>query len=296
MIQSKLFKLVFTNCVPSLFAETVYKDGQKALRAAMREDFLKQKELTFINPNNGETYVRHYGCMPQGDVTIIDVGNFVDGDFMYATIGINNSKLRYDPYIAIVNFKPAFKNADVVAKMVESAINYALKPRGLEVKLEPWDIKKEKEKIMWMRDFAEAYFAGKHRRDFNPMVEFGFEMLQERLMALGKKASRPRNSDDILDYLYEGTEGYILPWLHKMVDKYDQPQDMMRAVRALYELELILKISYEAFIKEFGKEGLIARNTYNGYMSLVKTPYLNDEKYDPVKKAAMKKFNVSGAV
>ena len=289
-MQYKLFKLVFESCVASLFADKVYRDGQDALRTAIREDFLKQRELIFVNPNNNKTYIRHYACMPQGDVAIIDIGYFMDGDYVYATVGINNSKLRYEPYVVVAEYSPAFRSADTVAKMVESAIDWVMKPRGLKVHLEPWDDKKEKEKIIWMLDFGEAYFKGKGKRCFNPMSNFGFEMLQEQLVAIGKKVERRRNSSDISDYLYEGTEDEILPWLHKMTDKYNQPKDMMRAARALLELKLILKISYEAFIKEFGKEGLIVRSTYNDYMNLAKSPYLYDEKYKGIKDLTMKRF------
>lgn len=291
MLQYKLYKLVYEFCVPSLFAEKVYRDGQEALRTAIKEDFLKQRELIFVNPNNGKTYIRHYACMPQGDVTIMALGYFLDDDYVYATVGINNSKLRYEPYVAIVDYKPAFRNAGEMAQMVESAINWVMKPRGLKVHLEPWDDKKESQKIIWMKDFAEAYFGGRHRRHFNPLANFGYEMLLERWESMGKKVSRHRNSDDIRDYMYEGTENNILPWLHRMTDKYNQPKDMMRAVRALYELKLILKISYEAFIKEFGKEGMICRSTFNDYMNLGKSPYLYDEKYSDVKNDAMKKNN-----
>ena len=283
MLNYKLFKLVYEFCVPSLFAEKVYRDGQKALRTAIREDFLKQRELKFVNPNNGKTYIRHYACMPQGDVAILDIGYFVDGDFIYATVGINNSKLRYEPYVAIVEHKPAFKNADVVAKMVESSINWVMKPRGLKVHLEPWDVKRESEKIMWMRDFVEAYFCGKHQRHFNPMANFGYEMLQERLESMGKKEKKNIKSDNFADYIMVKNKVLVISKLHSMIDELEYPIDMMRAVRAMKALGILGRVVYKAFVKEFHKENLIKKSAYNGYMDLLASKYEGDELYKHVK-------------
>ena len=68
------------------------------------------------------------------------------------------------------------------------------------------------------------------------------------------------------------------------------PVDMMRAIRVLYELNISKKPTYEAFVREFGKEHLIAVSTYNSYMNLNNNPYENDTAYEEIKAYVKEKF------
>ena len=133
-----------------------------------------------------------------------------------------------------------------------------------------------------MRDFAEAYFGGKHRRHFNPMVNFGFEMLQERLIALGKKEQKFIKSDNFADYIMVKEKGMVISKLHSMIDELKHPIDMMRAVRAMKKLGILGRVTYKAFVKEFNKENLIKKSAYNGYMDLIASKYVDDELYNHI--------------
>ena len=74
----KVFFVRYVQSMPDLFGNVVPVDGTDALKPVIINDFLKRKELSFINPRNGKTYHRHYAIMPQGGVAVIDVGEYVD--------------------------------------------------------------------------------------------------------------------------------------------------------------------------------------------------------------------------
>jgi len=273
----KVFFVRYVQSMPDLFGNVVPVDGTDALKPVIINDFLKRKELSFINPRNGKTYHRHYAIMPQGGVAVIDVGKYVDGNFMYATVGINLSGNQYQPYIVIGCHHKEFSDINLIANMVTQSLNWALAGTNTTVKLEACH-----KPIAWEKDILHSYMKGMDNRMFNPMNGFGYEMLEEKFMSMGKRKTRPRNSHDILDFLIAGSEDALLAWLHSMIDDKNHPKDMMRPIRALIELKRTYKISYDAFIKEFDKVGMISRTTYNDYVNLAKEPYFDDEKYAKV--------------
>lgn len=52
----KVFFVRYVQSMPDLFGNVVPVDGTDALKPVIVNDFLKRKELTFINPRNGKTY------------------------------------------------------------------------------------------------------------------------------------------------------------------------------------------------------------------------------------------------
>lgn len=284
-MQIKVFYIRHVQSMPDLFGNVVPVDGNNVLKSIIINDFMKRKELSFINPRNGKTYHRHYAIMPQGGVTVINVGKYVDGNFVYATVGINLSRNLYEPYVVIGCHHSEFSNMKLIVNMVTQSLNWALTDNCTAVKLEAC-----RKPIDWEMDFVHSYLSGITNREFTLMNIFGFEQLEEMFMSMGKKKTRPKNSHDIGSYLIEGTEAPILAWLHKMIDNKTQPKDMMRPVRAVIELKRTFKISYDAFIIEFGKQGMISRTTYNDYVNQAKTPYYDDEKYKRIMKKVEKTF------
>ena len=282
----KKYKLGHIVSMPTLFGDVEKIDNPNLLKTVISNDFLQKKELLFINKRNGQQYLRHYGLMPQGGVAVIDVGRFLDGNFVYATVGINLSRRRYEPYVVIACPMKEFCNVKLIASMVEQAFNWALANNGVNIILEPWD-----EEANWYEDIIMSYLEGVKDRRFNPMSVFGYELVEEKFMSLGKRTTRPKNSHDIGDFLIDGTEEVLLAWLHSMVDDKTRPKDMMRAVRAVIELKRTYKISYDAFIKEFKKKGMISRTTYNEYVNVAKDPYFGDEMYSQIMLKVQENFN-----
>ena len=281
----KVFFVRYVQSMPDLFGNVVAVDGTDALKPVIVNDFLKRKELTFINPRNGKTYHRHYAIMPQGGVAVIDVGKYVDGNFVYATVGINLSGNQYQPYIVIGCHHKEFCDIYLIANMVTQSLNWALAGTNTTVKLEACH-----KPIAWEKDILHSYMKGMDNRMFNPMNVFGYEMLEERFEAIGKSKGRPRKSINIVDYLPKAMRQEIKDWLHEETDQYQYPNDMMRAIRVLFELEIIKRPTYEAFVREFDKEQLIAPSTYNSYMNLNNNPYEHDATYASMKADARRKF------
>ena len=281
----KVFFVRYVQSMPDLFGNVVAVDGTDALKPVIVNDFLKRKELTFINPRNGKTYHRHYAIMPQGGVAVIDVGKYVDGNFVYATVGINLSGNQYQPYIVIGCHHKEFSDINLIANMVTQSLNWALAGTNTTVKLETCH-----KPIAWEMDILHSYMKGMDNRMFNPMNVFGYEMLEERFEAIGKSKGRPRKSINIVDYLPKAMRQEIKDWLHEETDQYQYPIDMMRAIRVLFELEIIKRPTYEAFVRAFDKEQLIAPSTYNSYMNLNNNPYEHDATYASMKADARRKF------
>ena len=284
-MQIKVFYIRHVQSMPDLFGNVVPVDGNNVLKSIIINDFMKRKELSFINPSNGKTYHRHYAIMPQGGVTVINVGKYVDGNFVYATIGINLSRNLYEPYVVIGCHHSEFSNMKLIANMVTQSLNWALTDNCTTVKLEAC-----RKPIDWEMDFVHSYLSGITNREFTLMNIFGFEQLEEMFEEKGKCKGRPRKSVNFDDYLPKSMRKEIKAWLHAETDQYMYPPDMMRAIRVLYELGIIKKPTYGAYVKEFDKEKLIAPSTYNGYMNLNNKPYEDDAAYADLVEDARNKF------
>lgn len=285
----KIFFIRYVQSMPDLFGNVVPLDGTDVLKPVIIDDFLKRKELKFINPRNGKTYYRHYAIMPQGGVAVIDVGKYEDGNFVYATVGINLSQNQYPPYIVIGCHHSGFCDINLIADMVTQSLNWALNEANIAVRLEACH-----KAIAWEKDIIHTYMNGMESRMFNPMNAFGFELIEEHFEELGKNVKRHRKSVFIDDYLQRAKRKEIKAWLHSETDQYMYPVDMMRAIRALYELNVINRPTYEAYVREFDKEQLIAASTYNSYMNLNNNPYENDTTYDEIKTYVKEKFLHTG--
>lgn len=153
-IVKKLFKLRHAHMVGDIFDEHCCLLGKEVLDNVFARDFLKMKEIPFIY--KGKRYKRQYEWVFRGDVAKIIIGVKGEYGIVGAMVYINYSKLRYEPYVAIVDRSDVFENVDVVADMVTRAMNWVYKDAGITLYLEPW-IPAEGEVIQWGRDCNEAH-------------------------------------------------------------------------------------------------------------------------------------------
>ena len=153
-IVTKLFKLRHVHMVGDIFEEHCCLLGKEVLDNVFARDFLRKKEIPFTY--KGKRYKRQYEWLFRGDVVKLLIG--VQGEYgiVGAMVYINYSKLRYEPYVAIVDRSDVFGSIDVVADMVEGALNWVYKDSGITLCLEPW-IPAEGEVIQWGRDCNEAH-------------------------------------------------------------------------------------------------------------------------------------------
>ncbi|MDO4986393.1 MAG: hypothetical protein Q4E48_11960 [Prevotella sp.] len=246
------------------------------LRTIIKNDFKNRKTLTFVNPRNGKRYSRHYGMMAQGGMTVINVGEFVDGNFNYAIVGINLSCRKYPPYVTIFCHNKAMHNVDMIADMVRQSINWALSENNISVMFEPCTAQ-----IDWEKDFVHSYLKGMTDRPFNPMNDFGFEMLEEKFEAVGREVNNNRKSDDLMDYIRPGVNNKekLVHWLVIQEKGKVTPKDIMRPVRFLQDKKMLYRPTMIAFNKVCHKEGLISVSSFNEYTNMAKDYFVNDEVY-----------------
>jgi hypothetical protein len=272
----KIFFIRYVQSLPDLFGNAVATDGTKMLRTIIKNDFNNRKTLTFVNPRNGKRYSRHYGMMAQGGMTVINVGEFVDGNFNYAIVGINLSCRKYPPYVAIFCHNKAMRNVDMIADMVRQSMNWALSENNISVMFEPCTAQ-----IDWEKDFVHSYLKGMTDRPFNPMNDFGFEMLEEKFEAVGREVNNNRKSDDLMDYIRPGVNNKekLVHWLVIQEKGKVTPKDIMRPVRFLQDKKMLYRPTMIAFNKVCHKEGLISVSSFNEYTNMAKDYFVNDEVY-----------------
>ena len=272
----KIFFIRYVQSLPDLFGNAVATDGTKMLRTIIKNDFNNRKTLTFVNPRNGKRYSRHYGMMAQGGMTVINVGEFVDGNFNYAIVGFNLSCRKYPPYVAIFCHNKAMRNVDMIADMVRQSMNWALSENNISVLFEPCTAQ-----IDWEKDFVHSYLKGMTDRPFNPMNDFGFEMLEEKFEAVGREVNNNRKSDDLMDYIRPGVNNKekLVHWLVIQEKGKVTPKDIMRPVRFLQDKKMLYRPTMIAFNKVCHKEGLISVSSFNEYTNMAKDYFVNDEVY-----------------
>ena len=275
-MEIKIFFLRYVQSLPDLFGNEVATDGTQMLRTIMKNDFKNRKTLTFVNPRNGKHYSRHYGMMAQGGMAVINVGEFVDGNFNYAIVGINLSCRKYPPYVAIFCHNKAMRNVDMIADMVRQSMNWALSENNISVLFEPCTAQ-----IDWEKDFVHSYLKGMTDRPFNPMNDFGFEMLEEKFEAVGREVNNNRKSDDLMDYIRPGVNNKekLVHWLVIQEKGKVTPKDIMRPVRFLQDKKMLYRPTMIAFNKVCHKEGLISVSSFNEYTNMAKDYFVNDEAY-----------------
>ena len=132
----RLFKIRHTSMVGDIFDEHCCLLGKEVLDNVFARDFLRMKEIPFTY--KGKRYKRQYEWIFRGDVAKIVIGVKREYGIVGAMVYINYSKLRYEPYVAIVDCSDVFESIDVVANMVEGALNWVYKDSGITLCLEPW--------------------------------------------------------------------------------------------------------------------------------------------------------------
>lgn len=294
-MQQKLYRIKCSSGVRSLFEDVVYSNQYDAFKYALTEDFYNKRVLLFTDPSNKQKYIRHYPLIPRGGIVPLVLGRYVDGRFENALVVINLRSKQYDPFLAILEYKPAFNNAEQVARLVSRAFNYAFDGRGIMVELEPWDLSNYEDKYFWIADCVVSFMEAKRTVYCNYAAMFGFEMIEELFLLKNernkKKPRKLMKSDNFKDYINIEDKDELLKWLHKEMDDKEHPIDIMRPHRAVQEYGLLGRPTIEAFKKEFPKlKSLIGRSTYDDYTNTEQEKYIGEETYKGIKKRVEVKF------
>ena len=284
---TKMYKIRLAKDETDLFGVPVVSEQWDALCKAVLDDFHHEK-FQFTHPQDNETkYVRHYVLPCCYGFAVINVGLFRNSND-YGTVAINIMSENYEPYVVLADYTPAFANHEVLADIVSRALNWVMRVKGVNVILEPWEVKAGEKKVMWKRDCVDTYMVRRKFQADNIMTVFGHEQL--------KKSHTKRKPINFRSYIKSGMEDKVLSWLHSEIDDLDQPIDMMRPMRALYEQKKRFfqkKPTVVAFIAEFHKEGLIKKSSYNKYMDTRIDVYYGDDSFDETKNRMNAKFGIA---
>lgn len=153
-VSTKLYKLRHACLEGDIFDSVCPLLDRDVLDNVFVRDSRRIKEIPFIY--NGVRYKRQYEWVFRGDVAKILIGEKRKRGIEGAMVYINYSRLRYEPYVAIVDPSDVFESIDMVAEMVARALSWVYKDHGIVLYLEPW-ISEDGKHAQWGRDCNEAH-------------------------------------------------------------------------------------------------------------------------------------------
>ena len=125
----KLYKLQLYSIEGTLFGGPAGVKLLKLVEQAIENDY-RRKRFDFRDPETNEKYTRKYSIVPKAGEIMISVGRYTTPDD-YAQICIQVSDRVEFPYLALLDYKPAFKDARTLLKVVKIAFDKILVEKGV---------------------------------------------------------------------------------------------------------------------------------------------------------------------
>ena len=286
VLEKRLYKMRLVNRQRTLFNEYSYSDQWHLLAKAMDDDVRKAKTLKFVHPKDKrKEYIRHYYSKPVNGHTLLALGQYKNEmDFTYVWVVLRPTYFK-EPYLVLGNNSRSVRNPDLLADMVASAFNWVLKDSGVELVMEPWDPKEERD--LWYKDFSDSYANEANHVECSDLENFGYEDALELVMQTKlPKAKNAKKNDNIRVYFRVDDFEKLLQFLHRAVEGQKVAKDIARPFRLLYDLNLTDHIPYKAVMKEFPEvEGLLTERRYNDWTNKFSTSYDGDPIYEKLKES-----------
>ena len=280
----KMYKLQLLSTEGTLFGGPAGVKLLKLVEQAIENDY-RRKRFDFRDPETNEKYTRKYSIVPKAGEIMISVGRYTTPDD-YAQICIQVSDRVEFPYLALLDYKPAFKDARTLLKVVKIAFNKILVEKGVKMDLEPWDMDYDEAMNMVARNCFESFLYGKHQDTKNPFLGVGFEELapacKKLLEQKTKKAKRGKklkieSVKKYSDYIVAKDVDAVMQILHKFTDGKLSSQAVMMGQRALIKLKMLNEpIPYQVFVDEFGSGKGRDSTSYCTYRGAKYKKYDND--------------------
>ena len=256
----KLYKLQLLSTEGTLFGGPAGVKLLKLVEQVTENDY-RRKRFDFRDPETNEKYTRKYSIVPKAGEIMISVGRYTTPDD-YAQICIQVSDRVEFPYLALLDYKPAFKDARTLLKVVKIAFNKILVEKGVKMDLEPWDMDYDEAMNMVARNCFESFLYGKHLDTKNPFLGVGFEelapackkLLEQKTKKVKKiKKLKIESVKKYRDYIIATDVDAVMQILHKFTDGKTSAQVVMMGQRALIKLKMLNEpIPYQVFAAEFG--------------------------------------------
>lgn len=280
----KLYKLQLLSTEGTLFGGPAGVKLLKLVEQAIENDY-RRKRFDFRDPETNEKYTRKYSIVPKAGEIMISVGRYTTPDD-YAQICIQVSDRVEFPYLALLDYKPAFKDARTLLKVVKRAFNKILVEKGVKMDLEPWDMDYDEALNMVARNCFESFLYGKHQDTKNPFLGVGFEelapackkLLEQKTKKVKKiKKLKIESVKTYSDYIVAKDVDAVMQILHKFTDGKLSSQAVMMGQRALIKLKMLNEpIPYQVFVDEFGSGKGRDSTSYCTYRGAKYKKYDND--------------------
>lgn len=280
----KLYKLQLYSTEGTLFGGPAGVKLLKLVEQAIENDY-RRKRFDFRDPETNEKYTRKYSIVPKAGEIMISVGRYTTPDD-YAQICIQVSDRVEFPYLALLDYKPAFKDARTLLKVVKIAFNKILVEKGVKMDLEPWDMDYDEAMNMVARNCFESFLYGKHQDTKNPFLGVGFEelapackkLLEQKTKKVKKiKKLKIEPVKKYSDYIVAKDVDAVMQILHKFTDGKLSSQAVMMGQRALIKLKMLNEpIPYQVFVDEFGSGKGRDSTSYCTYRGAKYKKYDND--------------------
>jgi Ca2+-binding EF-hand superfamily protein len=285
-LKARLYKMRLVDRQRTLFNDYSYSDHWHLFAKAMDDDVSKHRTLKFVHPKDkGKEYIRHYYSMPVNGHALLALGQYKNEmDFTYVWVVLRPTYFK-EPYLVLGNNSRSVRNPDLLADMVASAFNWVLKDSGVELVMEPWDPKEERD--LWYKDFSDSYENEANLIECSDLEAFGYEDALE-LVTRTKlhKAKNAKKNDNIRVYFRVDDFEKLLQFLHRALKGQKVAKDIARPFRLLYDLNLTDHIPYKAVMKEFPEvEGLLTERRYNDWTNKFSTSYDGDPIYEKLKES-----------
>ena len=280
----KMYKLQLLSTEGTLFGGPAGVKLLKLVEQAIENDY-RRKRFDFRDPETNEKYTRKYSIVPKAGEIMISVGRYTTPDD-YAQICIQVSDRVESPYLALLDYKPAFKDARTLLKVVKIAFNKILVEKGVKMDLEPWDMEYDEAMNMVARNCFESFLYGKHQDTKNPFLGVGFEelapackkLLEQKTKKVKKiKKLKIEPVKKYSDYIVAKDVDAVMQILHKFTDGKLSSQAVMMGQRALIKLKMLNEpIPYQVFVDEFGSGKGRDSTSYCTYRGAKYKKYDND--------------------
>lgn len=280
----KMYKLQLLSTEGSLFGGPAGVKLLKLVEQAIENDY-RRKRFDFRDSETNEKYTRKYSIVPKAGEIMISVGRYTTPDD-YAQICIQVSDRVEFPYLALLDYKPAFKDARTLLKVVKRAFNKILVEKGVKMDLEPWDMDYDEAMNMVARNCFESFLYGKHQDTKNPFLGVGFEelapackkLLEQKTKKVKKiKKLKIESVKKYRDYIIATDVDAVMQILHKFTDGKLSSQAVMMGQRALIKLKMLNEpIPYQVFVDEFGSGKGRDSTSYCTYRGAKYKKYDND--------------------
>ena len=289
LYKDKLYRLKRTGGEATLFGDQpISKEMIAVINKSAQQDYDQKVLFEFRHPENGKLYVRHYKEKPYVNYIKIHIGDFKHGAD-YATVILNLTNEIYEPYVVICDYDAITDDADVLARMVEDAINWAFIGQAEKVKLEYWNIDQEEKKVVWAYDCMCAKRMGKNEGRIDPLVMIGHENLKTILKnGKVKPEKRAYKSDDLKDYFPnhfdDEDKELVISTLTKVLYDLKGSINVSRPIRFLIDHDVMVRPPLKAVLRQFPHlKGKLSRTRFDDYTNPNQPYFYKEEKYGKLK-------------